>query len=540
MSTGTYTQSNSPTATYGTSSAANAALQQAINASGGISAPIAADSKYGPQTQAAYNNLIGQGYTYNNGAFTKPTTTTTTNTPPATTSTTATAGSVMGTGKFATPGYDSSYDTGLNNAIDTYGNTANTPIDENAIRTNTLGKFQAEIDATNALYAQKLAEAKVQGNSRLGSSAAIQGRRGLLGSDFGAALTDNQTTANTGVENAIEQDRLARISNIMTGANAAADAEIAAKKAAKESGTEKYIQYLKERATTKAANALTAANALVSQGFKPSDLSSTELDALAKTYGITTDAIKAAFPDAQTAATAKNASSRYKSIADGTQLYDTQTGKVIAENVKDPSATAAALANASPALLDAITNGTIDPNRLNSRTIGLYNDIASANVNAVSGHATAAAKSKAVEDLTRYKTTVARVVNTVDRNVPLLANLADIVNTSNTPAIDNFINGVQTYTGNDVNLCKYINTLATLRSEYAQMIARGNAVTESDKAEAAKAIPSGKSGDFYRGLAAQLDLEGKNIVDTVDESLGKVFSAPKSTTVDNSGFGWNG
>src|SRR5207253_52449 len=42
---------------------------------------------------------------------------------------------------------------------------------------------------------------------------------------------------------------------------------------------------------------------------------------------------------------------------------------------------------ASDALLAAITNGTIDPNRVNSRTLPLFNAIAKAGVDAVSSHA---------------------------------------------------------------------------------------------------------------------------------------------------------
>ena len=70
--TGTYTPSTSTTPTFGTSSAANTALQNAINAVSPTK--ISVDAKYGPQTQSALQSLTSQGYTYTNGAFTKPTT----------------------------------------------------------------------------------------------------------------------------------------------------------------------------------------------------------------------------------------------------------------------------------------------------------------------------------------------------------------------------------------------------------------------------------------------------------------------------------
>jgi len=87
--TGTYTPSTAPTATFGTSSAANTSLQNAINAVSPTK--ITVDSKYGPQTQSAYNSLTSQGYTYANGAFTKPTTNTS-STDPTITSTNTRSG----------------------------------------------------------------------------------------------------------------------------------------------------------------------------------------------------------------------------------------------------------------------------------------------------------------------------------------------------------------------------------------------------------------------------------------------------------------
>jgi len=99
--TGTYKVSNTGKAEYGTSSSANSALQNAINS---VSTnKIAVDSKYGPQTKAAYDSLIGSGYTYNNGAFTKPEV----KTDPTITSTTYRNG-ISALDKDITKAYDSS------------------------------------------------------------------------------------------------------------------------------------------------------------------------------------------------------------------------------------------------------------------------------------------------------------------------------------------------------------------------------------------------------------------------------------------------
>jgi len=57
--------------TYGTIGDANLKLQQAINTTN-PNAKLALDQMYGDKTKAAYDALIGQGYNYTNGAFTKP------------------------------------------------------------------------------------------------------------------------------------------------------------------------------------------------------------------------------------------------------------------------------------------------------------------------------------------------------------------------------------------------------------------------------------------------------------------------------------
>lgn len=101
--TGVYKASNTGKAEYGTSSSANSALQNAINSVS--KSKITVDSKYGPQTKAAYDSLINSGYTYNNGAFSKASTPTKTD--PTITSTSYRSG-VDALGKDINKAYDSS------------------------------------------------------------------------------------------------------------------------------------------------------------------------------------------------------------------------------------------------------------------------------------------------------------------------------------------------------------------------------------------------------------------------------------------------
>lgn len=163
---------------------------------------------------------------------------------------------------------------------------ANTPIDENAIRQQKLAEMQAEIDAQNAIYNDKLRVAKVEGLGRLGSSTAIQGRRGLLGSDFGNAQTDTVVNGNTDIQNSIENERAAKIAQLQSDARTHADTEIAAKRAAKEAGLKDYVTYLNEGTTRKTTATDKVVAALVAQGVDPSTMDKASIDSIAAGYGI--------------------------------------------------------------------------------------------------------------------------------------------------------------------------------------------------------------------------------------------------------------
>ncbi len=173
----------------------------------------------------------------------------------------------------------------------------------------------------------------------------------------------------------------------------------------------------------------------------------------------------------------------------------------------------------SPTLAAAITAGTIDPNKINSRTLSIYESIAKAAVDAVGAHAGAAGETKAVTDLVAYKSTATRTLGVLEKNLPLVANLADKVNQTGVPGLDSYLQGVKSYTGNNPDVIKYINSVKTLRSEYAQMLAKGNVATESDKHEAEQAIPAGLSGSAYNALGDQLKLEAQNILQASDDAI---------------------
>ena len=168
--------------------------------------------------------------------------------------------------------------------------------DLNKIRQDTLARYQAEIDAINASYAQKKAQERIQGQGRLGSAGAIQARRGLLGSDFGAAQTDTINQYNAELIDAIEQERLAKVSSIMSEANRFAQEEYDKKLEAKRLGAENYLKFIGESATRRQNNTAKMAAYLYQQG-NYDILTPAELKQIADNLGVSVDTLKAVYAD---------------------------------------------------------------------------------------------------------------------------------------------------------------------------------------------------------------------------------------------------
>ena len=159
------------------------------------------------------------------------------------------------------------------------------PQDDQKLISDTLANFQAEIDQQNKLYDIKVAEARQEGKGRLGQSGAIQARRGLLGSDFGAAQTTEVERANQSIIDAINAERGAMISSILSKGRTQVAQEIKDRKAAREAGVKEYIEYQKTAGVKRKANIKELASSLVSQGIDPSEIDPKKLEELATNYG---------------------------------------------------------------------------------------------------------------------------------------------------------------------------------------------------------------------------------------------------------------
>lgn len=171
--------------------------------------------------------------------------------------------------------------------------------DPNTIRTSVLNSFQNEIDATNAIYAQKLAEAKTAGLGRVGNATAIEARSGNLGSDFGAAQTDKVNTANSDIESGIQSEQAAAIASITNQANTSAQSQIDAKVKAQQDGLDSYLKFLAGKPAAQQANVQTLANSLVTQGVDPTQIDPAKWSSILSSYGVNSDDVLAAYKTAK-------------------------------------------------------------------------------------------------------------------------------------------------------------------------------------------------------------------------------------------------
>ncbi len=203
-------------------------------------------------------------------------------------------------------------------------NQSNQVIDEDKIYRDATKRFQKEIDATNQIYAEKLAKQKQVTQGNLGSQASISARAGIAGSPIGEAQFKNVQEESFGAENLVLAEQSAAINAILGKARKDAVDEIAAKRIAKESGTKDYINFLKEKQTRKQTQVSNLAKLMLANNVDPSTLDQTQLDEIAKSYGVKANDIKLAYSDA-TQLNKKD----LMSVSEGQTVIDPNTGKVI-------------------------------------------------------------------------------------------------------------------------------------------------------------------------------------------------------------------
>lgn len=131
----------------------------------------------------------------------------------------------------------------------------------------------------------------VRGEGRLGSVAAVGARRGLIGSDFGIAQEHNQTTANVGAVNAIEDERLMKEQNILSEVRKYSDAEIKAKTDAKRQGADNYLDFIAKSSERKEKNV----KDIVKKIYAAGEGASSDWAKIANEMGVSMEVLKSTY-----------------------------------------------------------------------------------------------------------------------------------------------------------------------------------------------------------------------------------------------------
>lgn len=226
----------------------------------------------------------------------------------------------------------------------TYQDTQYTPPDLNQIKTDTLNRYQTQIDAIKQLYATEINKARQAGLNQLGQAGAIQARSGLSGSNIGSsqdAQINQNTQDNVATLNAKEASA---INDIINNVQNSSVNEYTAKSDAIDKILSANAKSREDKQKAVETNTAGLAQDLFNRGIDPSTLSLSDWNAITKAFKDTNNteidpnAVYSAYKDyklAQDKATNSADKERYITIGDGTQLYDKQTGKIIASNEKD-------------------------------------------------------------------------------------------------------------------------------------------------------------------------------------------------------------
>ena len=147
----------------------------------------------------------------------------------------------------------------------------------------------------------------------------MQARGGLLGSDFGAAQTNNIQDNNTGIYDSIEQERMAVVNQILSQSRTSGAAAIAEKRAAKEAGGKAYLEFLAGDEARKNTKLTNAAKILLLNNKRPEDVSDAEL----KAAGINRNELTALYNEGKASIDAAQAKAQAES--DKTKLEGQKT-----------------------------------------------------------------------------------------------------------------------------------------------------------------------------------------------------------------------
>ena len=237
------------------------------------------------------------------------------------------------------------YEAQYNQYANIYKEQADQEIDPNRLYQDKLKQYQSQIDAVNEIYRQRLNSERLEAQGRMGSTAAMAGRSGVLGSDFGASQLDKTTGYNADIRAATQAEQAALIGQIMGQVRKDAADELAAKTQAKMNGAEAYMEFLQGASERRSGKAQNIARMLLEKGLEPDQV---DWDQTLKGSNLKSDEVISAYQSAKTEQEAAQSEADLKnrkteaeinkinadiakgkviSLGEGSMLYNTETGE---------------------------------------------------------------------------------------------------------------------------------------------------------------------------------------------------------------------
>jgi hypothetical protein len=165
----------------------------------------------------------------------------------------------------------------------------NIDVNPDTIYQNKLKEYQAQIDSINNVYADQLAQARVQGQGRIESRQFAQGRAGQIGSGTGEAGINAVQDANRQVENSIMAEKANAIASIYGKVRAGAAEDLAAKTKAKKEGADAILAEGIAKKERRAKRLKDTIAGLISQNVDISEMTDAEIKSYIDGLGTTDD-----------------------------------------------------------------------------------------------------------------------------------------------------------------------------------------------------------------------------------------------------------
>jgi len=148
-----------------------------------------------------------------------------------------------------------------------YNKLANDQTTEESARNDALRLMQAEVDATNRVFADKLASQREVGNQRLAMDRSINFNAGGTGSSFANASQSRAMNVNLSDEAQIENQKLAALQAINSKAVQMGNQMFADKQNAKKLGVDAYLQAVNNQGALIEANTAKVATGMINSGI---------------------------------------------------------------------------------------------------------------------------------------------------------------------------------------------------------------------------------------------------------------------------------